>query len=728
MGEVRRSNYRLPPTPEGLKKMEEGTLRHFDIEMFSNLNTEVLEEYLDEMNRNEGFARSRWDWRKILMGLLIGMAFAMINQYVGLKIGLITGGAWYMAYLVGMAFRWSPTEVNMTAGTATGADRTCTGFVFTYPAIFLLAYAAADNPVTENYLKPGGTGTFISTGDIPPLAIAYMAAVLAALLGIMYFIIFRRIWLVEDPLPMPGFQAAVKLMDITKDLSSGSSEEAKRSLRIVTFVGGSMAFFTFLRDFPIAANNHKEEFGTVIVKNIGDEKVRAWKPDAHIPILDHFFFGKNYRSGEIKVADDVEASKYTHLGYEFTGIQLAIGWFMKFRTAFLVSLGTLFTWYFIVPLAVWLEVPAYVPVVPGSDPAAEGHISPLYLVETLGLPNSAAAYFAYGRIARVMAIGAILGGGFTGLLKMAPTFKTATADIQSLLRGGKAIRKDFVAGRGWYEWPVTHIPVMAAFVLVAMTVVFAAGGFPVGQSLAFSFVLIIVTFILGAIAIKVAGEVGITPVSGTSFITLLLLVGVFTAMGTDHSTTAIMALFGTTIFGTAISLSSDITYDFKVGLYCGTRPFHLMRGEMTGIVFGTLVAAFFATIFSKGLVDADINLAAPQAHAFATFTQIVMGGKVQWNVFILGIAIGVFMELLTGMGTAFGLGMYLPIQVTLPFLVGGGARDLWERRVLEPRAKRENWDERKKTMKLLETYMIATGLLVGEAVMGAIIAVYMITM
>ncbi len=702
MGQVRRSSYRQPPTPEGLKKIEDGTLEHFDIEMFSNMNTEVLEEYLDEKNRTSGFERSKWNWPKIGLGLVIGMAFAMINQYVGLKIGLITGGAWYMAYLMGMALKWSPTEVNMTAGTATGADRTCTGFVFTYPAIFLLAYAAADNPVTAGYLKPGGVGTFISEGDIPPLAIAYMAAVLGALLGIMYFIIFRRIWLVEDPLPMPGFQAAVKLMDITNDLSAGSSDEARRSLRIVTMVGGGMAFFTFLRDFPFHSNDNS--------------------------VLSEAFHGNpHYHNGEIKVADDADISRYTHLGYELTGIQLAIGWFMKFRTAFLVSLGTLFTWYVIVPLAVGMDVPAYVPIVPGSNPASEGFIAPAYFPDKLGTVNATAAYFAYGRVARVMAIGAILGGGFTGLLKMAPTFKTATADIQGLVKGGDGVaRKDFSPGKGWYEWPVTHIPIYAGFVLVAMTFVFVAGGFPVMQSAAFSIVLVIVTFILGAIAIKVAGEVGITPVSGTSFITLLLLVGVFTALGTDSKTTAIMALFGTTIFGTSISLSSDITYDFKVGLYCGTRPAHLMRGEMTGIAFGTIIAATFATIFSKGLVDGDIELAAPQAHAFATFTQIVMGGKVQWSIFGLGICIGIFMELLTGMGTAFGLGMYLPIQVTLPFLVGGGARDLWEKHYLEPTAKAEGWDERKKTMKLLETYMIATGLLVGEAVMGAIIAVYMI--
>ncbi len=698
MGKVRISAYRQPPTASGLKKIEDGSLEWFETEVFSNLNTEVLEEYLDEKNRTTGFDRSKFIWWKVSLGIFIGVMFAMINQYVGLKIGLITGGAWYVSYLTGLALKWSPTEVNIASGAATGADRTCTGFVFTYPAIYLLAYAAQDNPVTSNYLIEGG-GTLISKGDIPPLFVAIFAAVIAAYMGIMYFIIFRRIWLVEDPLPMPGFQAAVKLVDIANDISRGAADQAKRSVKIVTMVAGSMMAFTFLRDFPIY-------------------------DDKSISFLDKHFHGEHYHRGEVMISHENSVSQYTHLGYEFTGIQLAIGWFMKFRTAILVSLGTLFTWFVVIPMAVKLGVPAYVPLIPGTD--LSGYLTPTEWGDFVG-SAAAAPWFAYGRIARVIAIGAILGGGLTSLAKMAPTFATATEDVRGIIKGGKGQRKDYVPGKGYYEWPVSHIPLMMAIAVIGITTIFSAGGFPVAQSLIFSICLVAVTFILGAIAIKVAGEVGITPVSGTSFITLLLLVGVFKLMGTDTTTTAIMALFGTTIFGTAISLSSDITYDFKVGLYCGTRPYHLMKGEITGITFGAIMAATMATIFSRGLAEGELALAAPQAHAFATFTQIVMGGKVQLELLGFGFMIGMFVEILTGMGTAFGLGMYLLIPITLPFLVGGAARDLWEKHFLEPKAKAEGWTEREKTMKLLETYMVATGLLVGEAVLGAFIAIYMLT-
>jgi len=59
--------------------------------------------------------------------------------------------------------------------------------------------------------------------------------------------------------------------------------------------------------------------------------------------------------------------------------------------------------------------------------------------------------------------------------------------------------------------------------------------------------------------------------------------------------------------------------------------------------------------------------------------------------------------------------MFLPLAVALPVLAGGVARDLWERRVLDRQAERYGWNEEKRTMRLLDTYMVAAGLVVGEA-------------
>jgi uncharacterized oligopeptide transporter (OPT) family protein len=273
---------------------------------------------------------------------------------------------------------------------------------------------------------------------------------------------------------------------------------------------------------------------------------------------------------------------------------------------------------------------------------------------------------------------------------------------------------------------------MVLVTILFVGTIFYLGGFPPVQSYVFGALLATVTFILGAIAVKVSGEVGTTPVSGTSFLCLLLLVGTFTALDKvfpfpNKSGIIIMALVGTTVFGSAISLSADITWEFKVGLYCGTRPMHLVRGATMGIIPGAIASALAAFFFSYHLAHGTLDLEAPQANAFAIFALILMGGKVMYSMFILGIAIGVFMELMTGMGTAFGLGMYLPVTKTLGILSGGVARDWWEKYRLEPMAKAKNWNERQKTFRLLDTFMVATGFYVGEAVMGIIVAFYLVT-
>jgi len=720
---LKKFTYRKPPTADGLKSIEKKTLTWFDPEMFSNFNTGVMEEYFEEKNRIGGFKKSFFSWRKVALGILIGMCFAVINQYIGLKIGLVVGGSWYIMYLIGLILRWKPTEINICSGGATGTDRTCTGFVFTFPAIFLLAYSA-------DYAVAGGGHAIEHTALLANiLPIAIVASMMSSLMGIMYFIIFRRIWLVDDPLPCPGFEAHVKLMDIANDVTSGAASRAKRSIKFVVVSLFAVLGITFLRDFPLIPTGDLNPFtGREIVLSPIDRIVYG-------TVLEKF-----YHSGTVSLNFE-PLKNYTKIGYTFTGIGFAIGWFLRSRAAILVGIGTVITWVLIVPMVILMDIPIYIPAIDGYvSPTAfpiifeneDGLMQMLY-----GVSGPPAA--ANKGVAKLIAIGAILGGGITALLKMSPTFLTVFKDIGKTRGKGGKEKREYVPGKGWYEWPTQHIKIMMVVAGVGVTIVFIIGGCPPIHSAIFGITLVLVTFVLGAIAVKVSGEIGTTPVSGTSFICLVILVAIFSILTWLLSFTGIeflqferstdlflMALIGTTVFGSAISLSSDITWDFKNGLYAGTRPMHMIKSESVGIIFGTLAAALGAVFFSTQLANGNLDLEAPQAHAFAAFTLVLMGGKVLIGVLIVGIVIGVFAELMTGMGTAFGLGMYLPINYTLMLMTGGVARDLWDKFWLTPNAKKKNWSERQKTMVTLDTYMIATGLLVGEALMGTAMAIYMV--
>ena len=248
MSKVRTSAYRQTPTPEGLKAIENGTLDYFDTEMYANFNTEVLEEYLEEKNRGDGFGTTKWKWNQMLLGLGIGIIFAIINQYVGLKVGMIVSGSWYVAYLSAMALRWTPGEVNLSASASTGASMVCTGFVFTYPAIYLLAYSPKYEMNGEQLID----SSLLLPDSWALAGVAMVASILGGFLGCLYFIIFRRVWLVEDPLPLPGFEANIKLMDIAGETAKeGGMESAMHSIRLVGISTAIVMFFTFLRDWPL---------------------------------------------------------------------------------------------------------------------------------------------------------------------------------------------------------------------------------------------------------------------------------------------------------------------------------------------------------------------------------------------------------------------------------------------------------------------------------------------
>ncbi len=678
---VRQSSYRRPATPEGLRAIETDTLNWYSPELYANFNTGVLEEYLEERNRRDSFAMCPWSWKAIFTGIIIGTIFAFITEYVGLKVGLAVAGGSYVVYAVGLALKWKPTLNNNASGAAVAATSIGTGFIFTYPAVWLLARS----PDYPRILPDGSVTTWIPV--VPPVATVILAVMIAGFLGTLYFILFRRIWLIDDPLPTPGFEATVQLMEIANEVHRGTAFNARR---LITLIFGTTAVaggFTFLKDGAF--------FGTPA------------EPMAPLDVVAHAVgAGGIYTEGVFHLPVEMQTLSNPQLG--LSTLLLGIGWFMRFRVAMLVSLGSFLTWFVIIPIAVANHTPVYSVPDRGFVP-----------VDTL----APAAQVAYAKIARYVAIGAILGGGLFALLKMYPVFVPALRDVRRAIRGGE--RTDYVPGKGWYEWPLTHIWFMMLFTPFAISAIFIfIGGFSPGPSIALGLLLFALTFALGAIAVKVMGETGQEPVSGTTFVFLLAFLGIMALIGTNPSEMAVIGILGATTFGCAITMSGTIIIDYKAGLYVGNRPYHLMRSTLTGILPGAPVAAIAATYFSLLMVDGTVNFVAPQANAFAGFMSTVLGSPatpllVQY--LMLGIGVGVAAEYLTGMGTAFGLGMYFPLSLVTPNLTGGILRDYYEHRVLEPRAKAENWGEKRYILRVLDTFMIASGLIIGEAVVGVFI-------
>ena len=731
---VKKSAYRQPVTPEGLKAIETGTLTWLDDEMYNNLNTGVLEQYLEEKNLEEAFEVSHWDTKKVMIGIGIGAIFSGVTAYIGLKLGLAISAAWYIAYVLGMALKWSPSEVNIATSATTGATHASTGFIFTFPAIFLLA---AD----PQYWLSDGPLIVLGEGETMRLAfVGIVASMFAGFLGVMYFIIFRRVWLVEDPLPLPGFEATLKMLDIASDVSTGAVEHARESLKTIGVWTAITMVGLFLIEYPLWYMNGKRQA-------LSDKLAEMLTGDT-FGLASFYSHAKIHQPGE--VIDGVAKGPahynpdtvfnpfmYTYVGVALTPSMFAIGWFMKTRVAFLVNLGTIVGWFFLVPLAVAFNLPVYegqlganVPLqeLPGalfSSCVASSDAADV-AAGACGYQTGAVQMYAFAKAIRFIAIGAIVGGGIFGLLKMWKTFANIFVDIGKAFKGDAG--KEYMEGKGWYEWPLAHIPIFMLLTFGSMILIFMLGEFPLVASIVFSLILLMTTFLLGAIAVRVMGETGIEPVSGTSFIVLLMLFGVFLnftdPLGLTVQEAVLLGLVGTTVFGSAISMSGTVIGDYKNSLYIGNRPYHISKGNIMGVVPGAVIGAGVAIFLANELAQGRIQLIAPQANAFATFSVIFAEGQGDLTLLLLGFLLGVFVEWATGMGTSFGLGMYLDVPHTLPMLIGGVARDKWEEKKLQPRIdaiKEEEGAvvaEKKRALILLGTFMIAAGLLTGEAFFG----------
>ena len=725
MSGVRKSAYRQPVTPKGLAAIESGSLTWLDEDMYNNLNTGLLEQYLEEKNLEESFEVSHWSLSKVMIGIGIGAIFSGVTAYIGLKIGLAVSAAWYVAYLLGMALKWSPSEVNISTSATTGATHASTGFIFTFPAIFLLSSEHKDE-----YFVNGAP--LLSGIDVFQLAfIGIIASMFAGFLGVMYFIIFRRVWLVEDPLPMPGFEATLKMLDISADVSAGAAEEAKKSLQTVGIWTALSMGFMFLIDYPLFWKDHvtgADANGDLIYGNYsaadklastasGDEwGLASVYSERWVHQPSELVDGHAVANG-LTFWDSSNPFAYTFLGVELSPTLFAVGWFMRMRVAFLVNLGSFVAWFFLIPLAVYFNAPIFAGVDPISGDA-------LYTpIQEGGGPIQ---WTAYKSIIRTIAIGAILGGGLLGLLKMAPTFLSIFGDIGKAFSGEKG--QEYIDGKGWYEWPLYHIPIFMILSFFAMILIFWIGGFPVQAAVVFALVLILTTFLLGAIAVRVMGETGIEPVSGTSFIVLLMLLGLFLGygdfFGLAKEEAILIALVGTTVFGSAISMSGTVVADYKNSLYIGNRPYHISKGNIMGVVPGAILGAGMAIFLSDLLANNKIDLLAPQANAFAGFTVMLSEGQGNISALALGFALGAFAEWATGMGTSFGLGMYLPTPYTFPMMIGGAGRDWWEANRLNPvideirEQEGSASAEKKRALMLITTFMIAAGALTGEAFFG----------
>jgi putative OPT family oligopeptide transporter len=212
--------------------------------------------------------------------------------------------------------------------------------------------------------------------------------------------------------------------------------------------------------------------------------------------------------------------------------------------------------------------------------------------------------------------------------------------------------------------------------------------------------------------------ISVTPVSGMTVTTIIITAVVLAAAGLpkgDQAMLAVLLVGG--VVCTALSMAGGLVTNFKLGYWLGASPrriaWNALAGSLISAIFvcGTIMVLNIEPGYTPDRAD---PLPAPQANMMAGALQSFLGtGEVPWLLYILGVIIALTVELVGVSALAFGLGMYLPMYINTPILIGAFVAML---------VKKSSRDERLSKARSNKGILIASGLIAGGAIMEVLVS------
>ena len=241
-------------------------------------------------------------------------------------------------------------------------------------------------------------------------------------------------------------------------------------------------------------------------------------------------------------------------------------------------------------------------------------------------------------------------------------------------------------------------------------------------SLLFTIVALLIVFIIAFLFTTVAANaiaiVGSNPVSGMTLMTLILASLIMAAVGLKGTSGMVAALVMGGVVCTALSSAGSFVTDLKIGYWLGSTPAKQQTFKFLGILVSAATAAGVIMILNKtyGFTPDNTDvMAAPQARAMAAVIEpLMMGQGAPWLLYGIGAVIALIMNACGISALAFALGMFIPLQLNLPLIVGGAVN--W---FVTTRSK----DSAVNAARGEKGTLLASGFIAGGALMGVVSAV-----
>ena len=366
---------------------------------------------------------------------------------------------------------------------------------------------------------------------------------------------------------------------------------------------------------------------------------------------------------------------------------LGLGYIIGFKYALIICLGSLSVW--------WLIVPGLALIFPDT-------------VLNQWDPSITTSY------GKSIGIGGIAMAGIIGIIKSWGIIKSAVGLAAQEMKGGK---ETAVAQKRTERDLSFKFIAIASILTILVTFLFFWFGVMDGNVFFALVAIVLVTviaFLFTTVAANAIAIVGSNPVSGMTLMTLILASVVMVGIGLKGTSGMVAALIMGGVVCTALAVAGAFITDLKVGYWLGTTPRKQEQWKFLGTLVSAATVGGVMMLLNETYGFTTGQLAAPQANAMAAVIDPLMNGVgAPWLLYAIGAVIAIVLTLCKVPALPFALGMFIPIQLNLPLLVGGAVSWYVTTRSKDEQVNKERGEK---------GTLIASGFIAGGALMGVVSA------
>ena len=404
------------------------------------------------------------------------------------------------------------------------------------------------------------------------------------------------------------------------------------------------------------------------------------------------FIADGFKLFPSEVDWSIPAYKGSGIGMDILPALVGVGYICGTKVSSYLFAGGTLAWFVIMPLIALFG--SDLVIYPATVTVAE-------LWETKG------TWGLWGSFIRYIGAGAVAAGGIMSLIKSLPLI------IKTFMEAIKGYGKNEVSIlRTEQDLPMKAVVAGVLAIALAMWLIPA-----IEVSLLGAIIIVVFGFFFATVSSRMVGLIGSSnnPVSGMAIATLLIASLILKSTGSGNSEGMVAAIIIGTVICIVAAISGDTSQDLKTGFLLGATPKKQQYAELIGCLVASVTIGAILYLLNAAWGFGSEELAAPQATLMKMVVEGVMGGNLPWALVFTGVFIAVVIEVLGIPVLPVAIGLYLPIHLSTPIMVGGLLRVFLE--------KRKYTSEKAREESVQTGVLFSSGLIAGEGVVGIILAI-----